>query len=105
MKNLIELKHAIKSIEKQNGWLYTKESEKLKENSEVFFYTADLNLAPDEEKTIRKKYAEEGFFPYLTKEDIEDIIENLTEQAENPSINDYIKAIIFFHENDAFIEI
>ncbi|GKT02067.1 hypothetical protein AVKW3434_21780 [Acidovorax sp. SUPP3434] len=104
MKNLIELKDALASIENQNGWLYCKKNKELKENSEVFFYIADLNLSPDEEKAVRHGYSTEGFYPYLTKEDIEDVIENLNEQLEKPSTKDYINALIFFHENDAFIE-
>ncbi|MDA8453805.1 hypothetical protein M4R22_03410 [Acidovorax sp. GBBC 3334] len=104
MKNTVTFKQAIEDIEENEGWLYCNTTEKPDENSAAFFYKADLELSPAEEKETRDEFKKSGFQPYLTKEDIEDVIFNLEEQVENPTFNEKLKAIRYFHENDAFIE-
>lgn len=103
MKNIITFKQAIENIEDNRGWLYCQAGENPKENSKVFFYQADLELSPEEEKEIRDDFKRSNYQPYLTKEDLEDIIINLEDQVENPSLDQKINAIHYFHDNDAFM--
>jgi hypothetical protein len=105
MKNLINIKNAIKEIQNRNGWIYAKNDINTNDDAKVFFYIADLNQSPEEEREVRENFHQQGFFPYLSKEDIEDIVDNLDEQMDSPSIKNYLEAMRFFKENDAFIEI
>ncbi|MBK0115778.1 MULTISPECIES: DUF7716 domain-containing protein [unclassified Delftia] len=103
MKNLINLKKVIEEISINEGWLYAKTDIDIEDDAKVFFYSADLNQSPQDELQVRELFFRAGFSPYLSKEDVEDIIENLEQQVELPTIVDYINAIRFYKKHDAFI--
>lgn len=52
---------------------------------------------------LENYFSGHDFPPYLSKEDVEDIIDNLEQQVEFPTIVDYINAIRFYKKHDAFI--
>lgn len=103
MKNLINLKKAIEEISTHEGWLYAKTDIDIEDDANVFFYSADLNQNPQAELQVIELFVRAGFSPYLSNEDVEDIIENLEQQVESPTIIDYINAIRFYKKYDAFI--
>lgn len=105
LKNFIGIKNAIKEIQNYNGWIYAKNDINTNDDAKVFFYIADLNRSPEEEREVRENFHRQGFSPYLSKEDIEDIVDNLDQQMDSPRIEKYLEAMRFFKKNDAFIEI
>lgn len=105
MENLINLKKAIEEISTHEGWLYAKIDIDTEDDAEVFFYNAGSDRSPQAELQARESFVRSGFFPYLSKEDIEDVIYNLEQQMEYSSIADYINAMRFYRQNDAFIVI
>ncbi|WP_155736592.1 DUF7716 domain-containing protein [Variovorax paradoxus] len=99
----ISLKEAIEEIENFKGWLYLSPPPWSVE-SEGFFYSTDVDLLPVDEKKIRDEFEAQGWKSTVSKEDIEDIIENTKNQIEDPSIDQLFEAFNFFYENDAYIE-
>ncbi|WP_455685331.1 DUF7716 domain-containing protein [Variovorax paradoxus] len=93
----------MEEIEKFKGWLYVGPQPWSLE-SEGFFYSADMALLPADEKKIRGEFEAQGWKITLSKEDIEDVIENAKDQIEDPSIDQLFEAFNFFYENDAYIE-
>lgn len=105
MENLTNLKKAIEEISTHEGWLYAKTDIDTEDDVEVFFYNADSDQSSQAELQARESFVRAGFLPYLSKEDIEDVIDNLEQQMEFSSIVDYINAMRFYKQNDAFIVI
>lgn len=99
----ISIKEAIEEIEKFKGWLYVG-PQPWNLGSEGFFYSTDINILPADAKKIRDEFEAQGWKSTLSKEDIEDVIENTKDQIEDPSIHQLFEAFNFFYENDAYIE-
>ncbi|MFC7420738.1 hypothetical protein ACFQNF_12745 [Iodobacter arcticus] len=58
----------------------------------------------EEEKKEREKLVSEGWISTLSIEDIEDVIDNLSQQIEAPTQEQILAAFTFYYENDAFFE-
>ncbi|WPH23686.1 DUF7716 domain-containing protein [Variovorax paradoxus] len=99
----ISIRQAIEEINKFKGWLYLG-PRPWTLGSQGFFYSANLDLSPVDEKKIRDGFEAQGWKSTLSKEDIEDVIENTKDQIEDPSIDQLFEAFNFFYENDAYIE-
>jgi hypothetical protein len=99
----LTLRDVFENLESMKGWLYLK-SKPWTLNSDCLFYVQDLNLSDDEQKQKKEQLRSLGWVSTLPKEDIEDIVLNTKEQKDDASPNDFLKAFIFYIENDAFIE-
>jgi hypothetical protein len=99
----ISIKQAIERIGEFKGWFYLKPQPWSLE-SQGFFYSADMNLSPSEEKKVRDGFSAQGWKSTLSKEDIEDLIENTKDQIDNPSMEQIFEAFSYFYENDAYKE-
>lgn len=70
------------------------------------FFSEDSSQYPeDSDEYLPIEVRTQGWIVTLDNVSIEDIIINLNEQIENPSIEQLFEAFLFYYENDAFIEI
>jgi len=105
MGDLIPLWQVLQSPGEFEGWLYLQNGPWTLE-TRGFFRSADLSLSPEEEKSARVAITNEGWKPIVTASEIEDILYNLEYQVdETPSMQQKLDALIFFYENDAYIEL
>lgn len=82
----------IKEIDE--GFLYLKSNE-ISPNEEILIVYEDKYTIPDEDI--------DGFKYQLGLDQVQDIIENLTMQIENPTLEDCIEAVNYYIKNDAFV--
>jgi hypothetical protein len=103
MRTLIELNEVFVNPQLYSGWLFLG-SKPWSLISKGFFYKVNMDLSPEEEKKERDKLVSEGWISTLSIEDIEDVIDNLSQQIDAPTQEQILAAFIFYDENDAFLE-
>ena len=100
----VNLKQVLENPGAYDGWLYLKVPP-WKLDSEGFFYRADIDLLPEDEKKIRDEFVHSGWIATLSTEDIEDVVAFANDQVEKPSLKQYLDSFVYFFENDAYLEL
>ncbi|STQ89868.1 DUF7716 domain-containing protein [Iodobacter fluviatilis] len=103
MRILLELNEVFVNPHMHSGWLFLG-SKPWTLISKGFFYKVNMDLSPEEEKQEREKLVSEGWISTLSIEDIEDVIDNLSQQIEAPTQEQILAAFTFYYENDSFFE-
>jgi hypothetical protein len=85
-----------------NHGIFGKFQQELSHDTEVLVASFD-DLGEDEDEPIEARNL--GFVNVITSTELKSIIENMNLQKITPSIDDYLKAISFYVENDAFVVI
>lgn len=95
-KEFISIRGIIDRInELDEGFLYAKPN-KIKDEKLLLIYEDEYILPPETMEGFQYKM---GIFQ------LRDIIENLKMQKEKPNTEDYIEAINYYIDNDAFIDL
>ncbi|MCC8423197.1 DUF7716 domain-containing protein [Photorhabdus thracensis] len=79
----------------QNSWTL---------ETEGVFSLSSADFPPDSDDYLPKQVKENGWIEVLDGGTIEEVVANTKAQLDNPSLNDLLKAFIFYFENDAFME-
>ena len=48
---------------------------------------------------------ENGLMPAITVSDLQDVVENIKEQFPGANTGDYLRAFLFYYDNDAFMKL
>ena len=102
VEELLDLKY--ETLE--NEILYLKTDNSIKLDSLLFIEKIDIkNFSQKEEVEFDNWLIDNSFCEFLSIFEVEDIVDNLKAQSENISKESVLKALIFYFENDAFIEL
>lgn len=68
-------------------------------------FTLDAkDFSPDSDDYLPKQVKEDGWIEVLDGGTIEQIVDNAKDQLGKPSLDELLRAFVFYYENDAFIE-
>ena len=97
--NLVSIGTILEGAGEFSGWLYLPPQPWTVKTKGVFSpygKNADSKSIPDSAK-------QDGWSVTLSSDMIQDIVENVNDQFENPSIVKLFEAFVFYFQNDAFV--
>lgn len=68
------------------------------------FSLDSYDFPPDSEDYLPKQVKKNGWIEILDGASIEDVIDYANNQLDNPSLDQLLKSLIFYYENDAFLD-
>ncbi|GEM_PF-584979 len=103
--NLISVRDVLSHPEKNpETWFYLPPN--LREwnlNTEGIFSLDSFDFPSDSDDFLPEQVKQNGWIETLDGASIEDVIDNVNNQLENPSLDQLLQAFIYYFENDAFI--
>ncbi len=104
--NLICIKDILLSPEKNPGtWLYLpSDYSQWSLTTEGIFSLDSSEFPPDSDEYLPEQVKSSGWVETLDGASIEDVVENARDQLVDPSLEQLLRAFVFYYENDAFLE-
>jgi len=103
--NLISVRDVLSHPEKNpETWFYLPPN--LREwnlNTKGIFSLDSFDFPPDSDDFLPEQVKKNGWIETLDGASIEDVIDNVNNQLENPSLDQLLQAFIYYFENDAFL--
>jgi len=98
--NTVSIRNILEEPTKFSGWLYFPLPPWTLETQGVFApYTKDAG-----ESSVPEIAKRSGWEITLDSDCIEDIVDNASDQIENPTVDQLFEAFVFYFNNDAFID-
>lgn len=103
--NLISIKDVLTQPEKNpETWFYLPpNSKEWNLDTKGVFSLDSFDFPPDSDDFLPEQVKKNGWIETLDGAGIEDIIDNVNDQLENPSLDHLLQAFIYYFENDAFL--
>ena len=98
--DVVSIRRILEDPSAFSGWLYLPSLPWTLETEGVFApYTKDVD-----QRDVPEAAKQNGWTVTLDSDAIEDIVENASDQVNEPSVDQLFEAFVFYYENDAFIE-
>ena len=105
MMNLISIRDVLLHPEKNANWFYLPPNpNEWNLDTKGIFSLDSSDFPPDSDDYLPEQVKTDGWIGTLDGASIEDVIDYVNNQLDNPSPDQLLEAFIFYYENDAFLD-
>ena len=104
--NLITIRDVLSFPENNPGtWFYLPPDKTIWDLDTMGIFSLDSSdFPPDSNDYLPEQAKKDGWIEVLDGASIADVIDNVKDQLDNPSLNQLFDAFLFYDENDAFLD-